>query len=371
MSSTDTPLTVGVVGLGNLGHWHTTCIRAAGAAVIGGVDVSEQARDAYEAAFSIPTFGSLDALLDHGVDVVVIATPNRFHADYAITALDADVHVLVEKPLAHTVEDAERVVAAANASDAYLMVGLDKRFLAPVETVVNARESGLLGNIVHIEANYLRRRGVPGRGSWFTRKDMAGGGALVDIGVHAIDLALYLMDYPDIQEVTGITRTQFGNRDDYTYVDMHGDDHGPGAFDVDDSATAFIRTRDNRTIALDVSWAANRSDNESIIVRGTNAGAEFSLGDETVTFYGVDRANDHQPLPVWTERPNHIQESHEAELTYFFECIRTGTPPQRNTAAQALVVQNIIAAIYKSSETGQSVPLTTLSVGTDPLTYNA
>lgn len=350
----DGAIRVGLVGLGSIAHQHTEFARDLGAEIVAGLDVSPDARDRYEEAFGLPTCCDFDDLLARDPDAIIVTTPNCYHEEYAVGALDAGVHVLCEKPLAHTVESAERIVTAANAADATLMVGFNFRFSPPAECVRAAIDAGRLGEVLHVDANFLRRRGVPGRGSWFTKQELAGGGALVDIGVHALDLALYLLGYPEVVEVSGRVRSLFGNRSDYTYDEMWGDDLGPGEFDVDDSATAFISCADGRTVSLSAAWAVNRDPNDEFVVEGTESGARFGLEGSEATFYDVRRGDSTNPLPTHREKTGD-HPSHRAELAYFFDCIREDRPVTRNTPEEGLVVQRVVDAIYRSSESGRAV----------------
>jgi len=233
------------------------------------------------------------------------------------------------------------------------MVGFHNRFRNPVEVIKGYQEEGRFGDTRHVEANFIRRRGIPGRGSWFTNRDIAGGGALIDIGVHAIDLALHLLDFPEIVEVSGETRSAFGGREDYTYLQMWGDDAGPEDFDVEDSATAFVRLAGGKTVSLDVAWAVNRPGNDEFVVTGTEAGATFDRGTGELTIYETARAGADQFADATVEtRPT---DTHEAEERRFFEAVRSGDPPRRNTPEQALQVQRVIDAIYRSEATGRAV----------------
>src|SRR5699024_3656069 len=165
------------------------------------------------------------------------------------------------KPLAHTLESAEAIADAARSSDGFVMTGFENRFANPVEVLKNLQHEGRLGTARHVEANYIRRRGIPGRGSWFTSRASSGGGSLIDIGVHAIDLALFFLDFPDVVEVSATTRSAFGSREDYAYLEMMGEDLGPAEFNVDDSVTAFIRCATGQTVSLEAAWATNRPTN--------------------------------------------------------------------------------------------------------------
>ncbi len=348
-------VSVGIVGLGSIGHSHATRVTNTenGATLVGGMDVAGNARDRFEREFDVPAYDAHEALFANA-DAVIITTPNRFHEEYAIGALDAGLDVLIEKPLAHTIDSAERIAERARGADTLCRVGFHNRVTEPVSVLLSYLEAGRFGDIYHIEANYLRRRGIPGRGSWFTREDAAGGGALVDIGAHVIDLALYVLDFPEIDSVSGITRSTFGDRSEYTYLDMHGT-RGDGPFDVDDSANAFIRCSDGQTIALDVAWAANRPSNSAFVVRGSQAGATLDLSTGELTIY--ETAGDGAPHFSDSEIRTSDDDPHSIEQQQFINAIATGDDDCLATPDQALTTQQLMSAIYQSSETEDDIPI--------------
>ncbi|WP_290814953.1 Gfo/Idh/MocA family protein [Halovivax sp.] len=355
MPGTSPDVRTGIVGLGNIGQYHAERLRDHDVSLVGGLDVVEAARNRFASRYGVDVYDASDELYDE-VDAVVVTTPNKFHEEYAVAALERGIHVLLEKPLAHTLESAERIAVAAEASDAVCMVGFNNRFANTVEIVKNRIDRGELGEVTHVEANYVRRRGVPGRGSWFTRREIAGGGALIDLGVHAIDLSLYLLGYPPVEEVTGVTRAEFGSREDYAYLEMWGDDAGPDGFDVDDSASAFVRTRDDRTISLEVAWATNRPSTHEFVVHGTDAAARFDLLENELSIHSVSRIGpDHLEDTTITTREI---DTHAAEQRAFFDAI-AGVRDQDRSVDDALSVQRVIDAIYRSNERGENVRLDT------------
>ena len=352
--STETRVRVGIIGLGNIGHYHADRLVDLGADLVGGVDVSPDAQTSFSEKFGVPTYEAPAELFDHA-DAVVVTTPNRFHEEYAVAALDAGLDVLLEKPLAHTVESAERIAEAAADADGFCMVGFNNRFASPVEVIKHYQSEGRFGDVSHVEANFVRQRGVPGRGSWFTTKEVAGGGALIDIGVHAIDLALYFLDFPEVVEVSGTTRSQFGGRDDYAFVEMWGHDTGPEGFNVEDSATAFVRTAEGTTISFEIAWAANRPSNNEFFVRGTEGGVHYDRGTQDLTFVESSTGGvNHLSETTVETRSN---DTHKSEQAAFLAGVRDRTPPERNTVEQGLEVQRVIDAIYRSSESGRAVSL--------------
>lgn len=355
MTETDRPLRVGIVGLGGIGQLHADNLLALGETLVGGVDVVQEARTAFESEYDVPAFEDLEDLLADGVDAVVVTTPNAFHEEYVVEALESDVAVLCEKPLANDLESAERIAAAAETSDARCMVGFNNRFLPAVEVFAAEREAGRFGELTHVDANYVRRRGVPGRGGWFTTKEISGGGALVDIGVHAIDLTLHLLGFPEIVEVTGETRSEFGGRDDYTYLHMWGEDAEDPAFDVEDHATAFLRTAEGQTVSLEAAWASNRPPNNEFVVEGTEGGATLDRAENSLTIHEVEDAGVAHFRDTEVETAE--EDTHRREQAYFFDAVRNDDPIERNTVAQALRVQRVMDAIYRSDEQGKAVRL--------------
>ena len=354
---TATSVRLGIIGLGNVARRiHCRALEQAGLdqVLTGGMDVDPAAREGFAEAYGVPVYEDTDPLFAE-VDAVLITTPNKFHEEYVLDALDAGLDVLVEKPLAHTVESAERIADAAESAEGFCMVGFHNRFAEPVQVVSEYRDDGDLGEVTHVEAEYVRRRGVPSRGSWFTRAGVAGGGALIDIGVHIIDAALYMLGDPPVLEVSGQSRTEFGDREDYTYIDMWGLDQGPASFDVEDSASAFIRCADGRTVTLEVAWAANRPSNKHLYVRGDGGGADMDLKDGDLTVYETERRglNHNRDIEIETAGTR----AHVHEDRRFLEAVAEGEHPGINTVDQALRVQRIMEAIYESSERGAAVRL--------------
>ncbi len=343
----------GIVGLGNIGQYHAERLVDLGVKLAGGMDVAAEARTRFARRYDVDVYDDHHELYDT-VDAVIITTPNKYHEEYAVDAFERDLDVLLEKPLGHSIDSAERIAEAAAASDGYAMVGFNNRFANTVRIVKNRIDQGNLGDVSHIEANYVRRRGIPGRGSWFTRQQIAGGGALIDLGVHAIDLALYLLGYPEVTEVNGVTRSEFGSREEYAYLDMWAEDAGPEGFDVDDSASAFIRCAGNRTISLEVAWATNRPATHEFVARGTEAAARFDLLEGDLSIYSASKVGpDHLEDTTIETRQN---DTHTDEQRAFFDRI-LGTRDGGSTVEEALAVQRVIDAIYRSSEEGGTIEI--------------
>jgi predicted dehydrogenase len=349
--------TVGVVGLGGMGRRHASTARALGADVVAGADVDATARETFADRFDAATYAEFATMYDAHPDLtaVVVATPNRFHEPAARTALAAGFSVLVEKPLAHDLASAERIAATARESPGVCMVGFQNRFAGNAELFDAYRSEGRFGDLRHVEAEYVRRRGIPTRGSWFTRRETAGGGALVDIGVHALDLSLSLLGFPEVTEVSGVVRSAFGDREDYADPDDWDEWRADTAvFDVDDSASAFVRCANGATVSLEVSWAANRPPAKELLVRGTEGGARLAIGGDDLTVYRTSTLGRDHFVDERLE-PKPVGDAKRALQEAFFEAVDEGEAPERNTVEQALTVQRVVDAVYRASEAGRAV----------------
>jgi predicted dehydrogenase len=135
------------------------------------------------------------------------------------------------------------------------MVGYNTRFLPGAETLAARIACGELGDVHHVEANYVRQQSIPGRGGWFTRQAVASGGAIVDIGVHVLDPACHFQGFPTFSAVEATISSEFGSRHDYTYLEMYGEDQGHDRFDVEDSVRAFVSDDHGTSLSVIVAWA--------------------------------------------------------------------------------------------------------------------
>ncbi|WP_255171438.1 Gfo/Idh/MocA family protein [Natrononativus amylolyticus] len=329
--STDTTTRIGIVGLGTIGRIHATRLARLDCDLLG-ADLDAAAREAFAAEFDATTCADHDALLEAGVDAVIVGVPNRFHEEIAVDALEAGVDVLLEKPMAHSLESAERIAAAARRSDGFCAVGFTMRFAAPTERVVSLRDDGRFGSLSHVHVDYLRRGGVPRNGGWFVDEELAGGGVLMDLGVHVIDLALHLLEYPAVVEVSGQVRSEFGE------------------YAVDDSASAFLRCSDGQTISVETAWHGTAEPSRTCVLRGTEAGARFGVTDSELTLVDADPDADPETVSV------DDVDIYDREAEAFLEMV-AGTRAPSGTVEEALAVQRVLAAIYESSERGRAVAI--------------
>lgn len=350
-------LRIGFIGAGNIAESHAETLQSLGEDVVAVADLDPDARsafaDRFDAAYAYETHEEMIEAAP--IDLVVVAVPNAVHADCAVAALEADLDVFVEKPVAHSLSDAERIAAAERDSEGRVAVGFVRAFEPWVEQVRTKVEGGELGDVYDFEAEYVRRRGIPQLGSWFTREEVAGGGAVIDVGVHVIHLALTLLDFPEIETVSATTGGHFGGKDDYTYLSMWGG--GPvdgGAFDVDDYARAFVRTADGTALHFHFAWAVNGPDRHAIRVHGDAAGVsvESEDGGPRATLYSTDDG-----ALTDTEFRLPDESSFAAQWEYFTAVVRGEREHARNTLAEGLAVQRVVDAIYESAEAGREISL--------------
>ncbi|ELY43444.1 Gfo/Idh/MocA family protein [Natronorubrum sulfidifaciens] len=358
---------VGIVGLGGMGHLHAQSLTELGADVVAGADLVDAQRQRFADEFGATTYETHNGLVaDDAVDAVIVTTPNRFHEPITVDALEAGCDVLVEKPLAHSLESAERIAQTAATTGGICMVGFHNRHAASMAMFDEYHARGRFGELTHIEANYVRRRGVPGPGSWFTDPELAGGGALLDIGVHALDLALYALEFPEITEVSGVARTTFGHEEEYADPDGFGDnwDAENERYEVDDSVSAFIRTAEGQTISLEAAWATNREESMDFRIRGTEGGAQFDIGDTELEILETGTAGGDHYADVTLTGDSSLTGYTEQDAQ-FLEAVATGSPPETNTLEEALTVQRVIDAIYRSSETGRATTLEEIEIAAE------
>ncbi|THF75456.1 Gfo/Idh/MocA family protein [Cohnella fermenti] len=318
-------------------------------------DVSaERAHDAKE-KFGAPdatVYSSIDDLLnDTRIQVVHVCTPNDTHAEISIKAMEAGKHVLCEKPMAKTSEDARRMLETSERTGRKLSIAYQNRFRADSRWLKEACSKGELGDIYLAKAHAVRRRGVPTWGV-FLDKEKQGGGPLIDIGTHALDLALWMMDNYEPKVVLGMTYQKLAEQGSPANAWGNWD---PAKFTVEDSAFAMITMKNGATIWLESSWALNTLDYDEakVTLSGTKAGADMKNGlrvngEEHGHLYTKEIVLGNQ----WdAAAPN---DSAEREARAWIDSILSDKEPVV-TAKQALVVQEILEAIYESSSKGQAI----------------
>ena len=287
------------------------------------------------------------------LDAVSVCTWNSAHAECAIAALRAGKHVLCEKPMALNTAQAQEMEKAAKENGKLLMIGFVRRFGNDCAVLKDFIDSGSFGEIYYAKAQYLRRKGCPG--GWFGDKSRSGGGPLIDLGVHVIDLCRYLMGGPQPVSVYGATFNKLGDRRHikdargYSSTVVSKDD----IFDVEDMATALIRFDNGAVLSIEASFSLNiEKDVGNIELFGTKAGCK--LDPELTIFTDMNDYLANVKLAQSTALS--FDGLFDNEINHFVECIETGKPC-RNPAQDGVTLMKILDGIYESARTGHEVLL--------------
>ncbi len=290
----------------------------------------------------------LEMLDSEKPDFISICTPNYLHAPVTLAALERGIHVHCEKPLALNESEARSIVDAKNKAGRKVMIALNFRFLPEIRYLKKCAEEGYFGEIYHIRCEWRRRNGIPGRGVWFTDKKLSGGGVLIDLGTHFLDLAMHFLGYPKAVSVLAAAYSKFGNipariRPGYR-------DQGEGIYDVEDMALGVIKLSNGAAVSFEFSWAANvEKETKSIDIMGTKGGASFRDGEVKLFSQELD-----MPVNVIPDISGTVKFVHECR--HFVDCLKSGNetwaPPE-----DGLALAGIIDAAYRSAESGREVVL--------------
>lgn len=289
------------------------------------------------------------------LDAVDICTPNYLHSTIAVKAFEKGLHVLCEKPDAVSVEEAIKMKTAAEKSGKLLMVIRNNRFTRTSTYLKKFIEDGKMGEIYASRCGWQRRRGIPGKGGWFTTKELSGGGPLIDLGVHMIDLTMWLMGNPKPVAVTGCTYNKFADSDISDSVhSQFGEKQSGGTFDVEDLAMGFIRFDNGACMQIEFSWASNiEKENNFVELRGTKAGSCYN-SKFGLKIFGEEYGSTVDYIPNVQNKPG--AGAHEDNISHFVDCVLNGTKPMF-VPEQGLNMIKILEAIYESANTGKEVLL--------------
>ena len=293
-----------------------------------------------------------ELLNDENVESVDICTPNYLHSVIAVDALNAGKHVFCEKPDAISVSEALRMKEAAEKSGKMLMIMRNNRFVSASKYARKYIDDGRMGEIYAGRCGWQRRRGIPGKGGWFTTKEQSGGGPLIDLGVHMIDLAIWLMGNPTPVAVSGNTFCKFADTDtsDSANSDF-GDKNAEGTFDVEDLAMGMIRFDNGAVLQIEFSWASNvKEERRFVELRGTKSGLKW----------------ENDKLEIYTEEDGQLLDiipagksdngGHRLNLKHYLDVVLDGKEPCFKPQ-QGVDMIKILCAIYESAKTGCEVRL--------------
>ncbi|MCC3371493.1 Gfo/Idh/MocA family protein [Cohnella sp. REN36] len=287
-----------------------------------------------------------DLLADPSIDIVGVSTPNLYHSEIAIAALRQGKHVFCEKPDAINPVEAQKMADAARDAGKLLMTMRNNRFAAAAQFAKRIITQGQLGELYTGRCGWIRRKGIPGRGGWFTTKALSGGGPLIDLGVHMIDMAMWLSGNPKPVTVSGSTYRKFADRPDASGRVPEG------TFDVEDLAAGFIRFDNGASLQIEFSWASHIAEEQKFVEwRGTEGG--FSLVNDRLRLFTDNGGTpvDQQPHFGGNEIPQHT-----ANIHHFIACVQGREEPIL-TPEHGVDMIKILSAIYESAERGREIVL--------------
>lgn len=346
---------VGIIGTGSISNLHMLGYNELpNVEVYAACDLNEERVKAFGEKYGIRhTFTDYNEMLKmEELDAVSVCAWNNAHAPASIAALKAGKNVLCEKPLAMSTEEALEMKKAADASGKLLMVGFVRRFGKNTRIMKDFINSGAMGDIYYIKTSCTRRCGNPG--GWFSDKKRSGGGPLIDLGVHMIDLSWFLLGKPKSVSVSGAAFYHLGPRTNIKaitrYVPADPDDY----CDVEDLAVAFIRFENGAVLSVECSFSQHiHEDKLTLELYGTKSGGTFEPTIEIAS-----EMNDYlvDIKPVYTPDYDIFSANFKSETAHFIDCIVNGTQCQ-NPVEDGVEIMKLLDAVYESARTGKEVIL--------------
>ena len=296
-----------------------------------------------------------DMLADESVAAVSVCVPNYLHNPITIDCLRAGKNVLCEKPASVSYELARQMADVARETGKILNIGVVNRFNHAVNMVRDYVLQGRLGEVYHVYCSFRAHRSIPGLGGPFTTKALAGGGVLIDWGVHYLDLINYVLGTKAVKTVSGACYSKLAaNMREYVYEDMWaGPPDYDGTYDVEEYVTGLIRT-DKATISLNGAWAENIKDPASTFIEfiGDKGGIKLTYGGG-FTFFGTKDGKLFQETPEYVTG-SAWDDMFYQELKAFVDCVNTGEHI-RSYVDENLITAKMMQGLYDSAELGKEV----------------
>lgn len=346
---------VGMIGAGNVTRFHVPGWQASpDAELVAGADMDETLLKSWGRENGVPRLYAdwRELVADPDIDIIDICTPNMVHAPMAIAALEAGKHVLCEKPLATRTDEIRQMIAARDASGKQLMTAQHWRFAGSSQAMKTEIGAGALGEVYHARSWMMRRNGYIPTPS-FVHQAVAGGGATMDIGVHVLDLTMWLMGNPKPLSVSGVARKELAGQPGQ-FSRMRPNMETKDDWDVEEFASAFVRFDNGATLILEVSWLLHHDTpgtDMQVWLYGRDGGCHWPSGKflnsnlQTQQLY--DRTLQFTPEPL---------EPHAQECVEFAAALRAGAASPV-PAEQSLDVMSILEGIYASQKEGREVRL--------------
>lgn len=350
-------LKVGIIGVGSISNEHIQAyLKNDKVDLKAFCDVDENQLKKMGKQYGVSDlYLSMEEMLQNAdIDAVSVCTWNSAHAPCTIAALDAGKHVLCEKPMATNQVDAKKMVEAAERNNKLLMIGFVRRFGNDTKVLQDFIKSDFFGEMYYSKAQFLRRHGNPG--GWFGEEARSGGGPLIDLGVHVIDLVHYLMGQPKVVSVYGATFKKLDHRsdlnDDTDYSSISKSDQD--IFDVEDLASAMIRFESGQVLSIDTSYNLNlKEDITKIDLFGTKGGATINPEIELYTDmngYLVD-------IDFKRQTSLDMNGLFANEIDHFVNVV-LGVEECIAPAKDGYELMKILDAIYESAKTKKEIVLT-------------
>ncbi len=345
-------LTVAFIGAGGIAGAYLSAMKQIPAMrVVGFADVSEKALAQRAQQVDLDRSSTFtdyrEMLATIKPDSVVVCTPNALHAPASIAASEAGAHVIVEKPMAMNAQQCRQMIAAAKKADRKLVIGFQMRFDPRTRFLCDVRDKGFFGDMLFGRVWSMRRRGIPNWGV-FGRKDLQGGGPMIDIGVHALEMCHYTMGSPKPVAATGMTSTYIGNKPSNRVASSwSGWDHK--TYTVEDLAIGSIRFENGSVIHIESSFAAHIDSNMGMDfqIMGTQGGARWEKSELYHDQWGymVDSK------PGWIPALGSFDNYFIWKLQDFYDHV-VRDKPSSAPAEHGLMVQQMLDGVYGSAAQG-------------------
>jgi predicted dehydrogenase len=345
---------IGVIGAGSISEMHIGSYnKNRDAAIVAICDLKEERAKAKADKYNIPNVYTdyRDLLANPDIDAVSICTWNNSHAEISIAALRAGKHVLCEKPLSKTVEEALAVEQAVKESGKTLQVGFVRRYASNTRIVKSFIDNGELGPIYYAKASCIRKLGNPG--GWFADKERSGGGPLIDIGVHVIDLCWYLMGRPKVKSISGNTYNRLGNRSNIKNLKFYkAADYDAELNSVEDMANALIRFDNGASLLVDVSFTLHAKQDElTVKLYGEKGGVELEpeltlIMEKYDTILNATPQIDHLSFE--------FVQGFQDEIDYFIE-VSQGSKTTLSPVQDGVEMMKILCGVYESAAQGREI----------------
>ncbi len=346
-----------MVGAGNISETHITRYKKnPNVEIVAVCDIDEAKLNKYADAYDIQhRFTSVaEMLASVDLDAADVCVWNCAHAECTIAALNAGLDVLCEKPMAMTAAEAQTMKDAADKNGKLLMLGFVTRFSDAARITKDFIDNGYLGDIYYSKATYVRRHGTPG--GWFSDKSRSGGGPLIDIGVHPLDLTRYLMGNPKPVSVYCVTANEL--HEDRANLKTHvawrpeGADPKKDICDIESNAIGIIRYENGASTLLECSYNLHADDSSGRVLYGTKGG----LNLDTMKYYTDVNGFMVDSEIKNIENYNEAKDQFQAQIDHFVDCCLNGTKCI-STAEDGVVIMKILEGLYESARTGKSVDI--------------